>query len=184
MISLSALTLQACNSTEKDSTEAADSVNMQKDTSVAGPGIAVVEDDAKFVVEAANGGMTEVDLGKLATLKATNAKVKEFAGMMVTDHSKANEELKALAKNKNITLPDSVSSESKSTMKSLTEKSGADFDKAYVSEMVDDHKKDVSMFENASKNVKDPDLKAFVDKTLPVLKAHLEKITVIKDGMK
>jgi putative membrane protein len=184
MIALSALTFQACNSTEKDTTEAADSVNMQKDTSMAGPGIAVVEDDAKFVVEAANGGMTEVELGKLATLKATNAKVKEFAGMMVTDHSKANEELMALAKTKNITLPAAVNDESKKTMQDINEKTGADFDKAYVSEMVDDHKKDVSMFETASKNVKDPDLKAFVDKTLPVLKAHLAKITAINDGMK
>ncbi len=184
MIALSALMFQACNSGEKDGTELADSANMQKDTSMMGPGIAVVEDDAKFVVDAANGGMTEVDLGKLAAMKATNAKVKEFAGMMVTDHSKANEELMALAKAKNITLPDSVSSESKSIMKSLTEKSGAEFDKAYVSEMVDDHKKDVSMFENASKNLKDAELKAFVDKTLPVLKAHLEKISTIKDGMK
>ncbi|PJJ83262.1 DUF4142 domain-containing protein [Mucilaginibacter auburnensis] len=184
MIALSALMFQACNSAEKDSTETADSVNMEKDTSVAGPGIAVVEDDSKFVVDAANGGMTEVELGKLAQQKATNAKVKEFASMMVMDHSKANEELMALAKAKNITLPDSVSSESKSMMKSLSEKTGADFDKAYVNEMVDDHKKDVSKFESASKNLKDPELKAFVDKTLPVLKGHLDKITAIKDGMK
>lgn len=184
MIALSALTFQACNSVEKDSTEAADSANMEKDTSMTGAGIAVVEDDAKFVVDAANGGMTEVELGKVATLKATNAKVKEFAGMMVMDHSKANDELMALAKTKNITLPDSVNSESKDVMKKLSEKTGADFDKAYVSEMVEDHKKDVSMFENASKNVKDPDLKAFVDKTLPVLRAHLEKITAINDGLK
>lgn len=175
---------QACNNAGKDSTDTADSINTEKDTSVAGAGIAVVADDAAFAVEAANGGMSEVELGKLAQLKATNAKVKEFAEMMVMDHSKANEELKALAKTKNITLPDSVNSESKAMVKKLTEKTGADFDKAYVSDMVDDHKKDVAKFEDASKNLKDAELKAFVDKTLPVLKGHLAKITAINDGLK
>jgi putative membrane protein len=184
MIAVSAFALQACNSTEKDSTETADSANMQKDTSVAGPGIAVVEDDAKFVVEAANGGMSEVEFGKLAQQKASNAKVKEFGEMMVMDHSKANEELKALAKAKNVTLPDSLNADSKKMWEDLSKKSGADFDKAYVNMMVDDHKKDVGKFEDASKNLKDADLKAFVDKTLPVLKGHLDKITAIDNGMK
>jgi len=183
-MALAAWMFQACNNAGKDSTDKADSLNTEKDTSIAGPGIAVADDDSKFAVEAANGGMSEVELGKLAQMKATNAKVKEFAEMMVMDHSKANDELKALAKTKNITLPDSVNSESKDTAKKLTEKSGADFDKAYVSAMVDDHKKDVAKFEDASKNLKDADLKAFVDKTLPVLKGHLAKITAINDSMK
>jgi len=184
MIAVSALALQACNSTQKDSTETADSLNMEKDTSVAGPGIAVVEDDAKFVVDAGNGGMTEVELSKLALQKGTNAKAKEFADMMVMDHSKANMELKALAKAKNITLPDSINADSKKAWDDLNAKTGKDFDKAYVSTMVSEHKKTVSMFEDASKNLKDAELKAFVDKTIPVLKGHLDKITAISDGMK
>ena len=184
MIAVSALALQACNSTQKDSTETADSLNMEKDTSVAGPGIAVVEDDAKFVVDAGNGGMTEVELSKLAMQKGTNAKAKEFADMMVMDHSKANMELKALAKAKNITLPDSINADSKKAWDDLNAKTGKDFDKAYVSTMVSEHKKTVSMFEDASKNLKDAELKAFVDKTIPVLKGHLDKITAISDGMK
>jgi len=184
MIALSTWALQACNSTEKDSTETADSLNMEKDTSVAGPGIAVVEDDAKFVVDAGNGGMTEVELSKLAQQKATNAKAKEYADMMVMDHSKANDELKALAKAKNVTLPDSLNADSKKMWDDLNAKTGKDFDKAYVSTMVSEHKKTVSMFENASKDLKDAELKAFVDKTLPVLKGHLDKITAINDGIK
>lgn len=184
MIALTAFALQACNSTEKDSTETADSLNMEKDTSMAGPGIAVVEDDAKFVVDAGNGGLTEVELSKLAQQKATNAKAKEFADMMVMDHNKANEELKTLAKTKNVTLPDSLNADSKKAWEGLSKKSGVDFDKAYINAMVDDHKKTVSLFEDASKNLKDADLKAFVDKTLPVIKGHLEKVTAIKDGMK
>ncbi len=185
MIALSALMFQACNSAEKDSTETADSVNMEKDTSMAGPGIAVVEEDSKFVVDAANGGMTEVELSKLAQQKATNAKAKEFANMMVMDHSKANDELKALAKAKNITLPDSINADSKAMWEDLNKTAaGKDFDKSYVSKMVSEHKKTVAMFESASKDLKDADLKAFVDKTLPVLKGHLDKINSINDGMK
>lgn len=183
-MALSAWMFQACNNAGKDSTETADSLNTEKDTSTAGAGIAVVGDDAKFAVDAANGGMTEVELSKLAQQKATNAKVKEFADMMVMDHSKANEEMMALAKIKNITLPDSLSSESMSAVSDLSKKTGKDFDKAYASKMVDDHKKTVSMFEDASKNLKDPELKAFVDKTLPVIKGHLAKITAINDGLK
>jgi len=184
MIALSAWALQACNSAEKDSTATADSVNMEKDTSVAGPGIAVVEDDAKFVVDAANGGMTEVDLSKLAQQKATNAKARGFADMMVKDHSNANEGLKALAKAKNVTLPDSINADSKKMWDDLNAKTGKEFDKAYVNTMVSEHKKAVSLFENASKDLKDADLKAFVDKTLPVLKGHLDKITALNDGLK
>lgn len=183
-IALAAWMLQACNNAEKDSTETADSLNAEKDTSMTGPGIAVVEDDAKFVVDAANGGMTEVELSKLAQQKATNAKAKEFADMMVMDHTKANEELKALAKAKNVTLPDSLNADSKKAWDDLSKKSGVDFDKAYINAMVDDHRKTVNMFEGASKNLKDAELKAFVDKTLPVIKGHLDKVTVIKDGMK
>ncbi len=178
--------LFACNGTPKDSTDAADSVNKVKDTTTTGQtGIAVVADDAKFAVDAANGGMTEIELSKLALARATNAKVKEFADMMVADHSKAGEELKGVAKTKNITLPDSVNEDSKKAIADLSvKKAGADFDKAYVDKMVSDHKSTVDMFESASKNLKDADLKAFVDKTLPTIKGHLGHINAIHDGMK
>jgi len=189
---LSAFSLGACQS-NKDSKGAADSANEAKDTSrnsvsdtanAATPAIKVDESDAKFAVEAANGGMAEVVLGKLASEKAANKKVKDFGAMMVTDHSKADDELKALAHKLNITLPDSISSDESKTRDDLAKKSGADFDKDYVSNMVDDHKKDVKAFEDAAKNCKDSDLKAFANKTLPTLKMHLEAIEKIKKGMK
>ncbi|MBC7401419.1 MAG: DUF4142 domain-containing protein [Mucilaginibacter sp.] len=186
MIATAGLMFQACNSTPKDSTAAADSVNKVKDTTTTGQtGIAVVANDAKFAVDAANGGMTEIALSKLAIDRATNAKVKEFANMMVMDHSKAGEELMSVAKTKNITLPDSVNADSKKAIADLSaKKAGADFDKAYVDKMVSDHKATVDMFESASKNLKDADLKAFVDKTLPTVKGHLGHINAIHDGMK
>ena len=184
MMALAALSFQACTGA-KDSPETADSINAERDSSNAvAAGIAVDENDAKFAVDAANGGMAEVALSKLAQAKATNAKVKEFADMMVTDHSKANDELMALAKVKNITLPDSVSDEKKTEMMDLSKKAGKDFDKAYVNAMYDGHKKTVDMFESASKDAKDADIKAFVDKTLPTLKAHWDHIKAIHDSMK
>lgn len=184
MIAAIGLMLQACGG-PKDSTETADSVNAVKDTTTTGEtGIAVVAEDAKFAVDAANGGMTEVELSKLAETKAANAKVKEFAAAMIADHGKAGEELKAIAATKNITLPDSLSADSKAAWDELSKKSGAEFDKAYVDKMVAGHKSTVDMFESASKNLKDPDLKAFVDKTLPTIKGHLGHINALHDGMK
>lgn len=184
MIAAAGMVFQACHS-NTDSTSAADSANAVKDSTTNGStGIGVVADDAKFAVDAANGGMTEVELSKLAAAKAINADVKAFANMMITDHGKANEELKGIAATKNITLPDSVNADSKSAIEDLSNKSGADFDKAYVDKMVSDHKSTVDMFESASKNLKDPDLKAFVDKTLPVIKGHLDHINRIQSNMK
>jgi putative membrane protein len=134
--------------------------------------------------EAANGGMAEVELGKVASTKAANAEVKKFGQMMVTDHSKANEELKALAAKKGVDLPKEVDSSHKSIMDSLKNKTGADFDKEYVEEMVDDHEKDVAAFEDKAKNAKDADVKAFAEKTLPTLRKHLDAIKAIQAKMK
>ena len=184
MIALAACMFQACSG-NKDSAETADSINAERDSANAvEAGVAADEGDAKFAVDAANGGMAEVALGKLAEGKAVNAKVKEFAAMMIADHTKANDELMALAQSKNITLPQAVSSDKQATMDNLTKKSGSDFDKAYVDQMVDDHKKTISLFEDASKNAKDADLKAWADKTLPALRTHLEHINAIHDSMK
>jgi len=186
MIALTACAFQACQG-PKDSKAAADSANNVKDTTNTGKtgiGMSVDKGDAEFAVNAANGGMAEVELGKIAQANASNSKVKDFGAMMVMDHSKANDEMKALAKSKNITLPDSVSNDEKKSMDDLSKKTGKDFDKAYVSNMIDDHKKDIKEFEDATKNLKDADLKAFAEKTLPTLKKHLAAIQSIHDGMK
>ena len=121
----------ACNGPQKDGKEKADSANKSVDsTSKVEPnnGVAVSGPDAKFAVEAANGGMSEVMLGNLAKQKATNPQVKDFGDMMVMDHTKANDEMKQIAVAKKITLPDSVASEEKKLMADLSEKQGADFD--------------------------------------------------------
>jgi putative membrane protein len=140
--------------------------------------------DAKFAVEAADGGRAEVELGKLAMEKATDASIKNFGAMMVKDHAKANAELKQLAADKKITLPDSLGQDAQKLKKELSAKSGSEFDEAYVKAMVDDHKNDIKTFEEAKNVAKYPEMTAFISKTLPILKMHLNAIKKIQDQMK
>lgn len=187
LITLAAFSFQSCTSENKDSKELADSLNESKDTTTnvaATGGIAVVEEDAEFATKAATAGMAEVELGKLALNKSTNAQVKEFATMMVSDHGKANEELMTLATAKNITLPTTLDEDHQKTWDELNGKTGKDFDKKYVDDMVDGHKKVLDLMEKQAKDGADVDLKAFAAKTAPVVKAHLDMIKRIKDGMK
>jgi putative membrane protein len=127
-----------------------------------------------FITKAAEGGKAEVDLGNLASSKASSPDVKSFAQMMVTDHTKANDELMSIAKTKNVTLSTDLNSKDKSTRDKLDKLSGAAFDKAYMADMVKDHQADVKEFETASQST-DPDVKAFASKTLPTLRHHLEE---------
>jgi putative membrane protein len=187
MIAAAACTFQACHSGQKDAKETADSLNKTKDTTTNAMntgGIAVTSDDAKFATAAANGGMAEVALGKLALTKTSNANIKDFATMMVTDHSKANDELMSIAKTKNITLPAAVDSTHQKKMDDLTKLNGKDFDKAYVDAMVDGHKKTLSLMQDEAKDGKDADLKAFAAKTAPTVQMHLDAINKIHDGLK
>ena len=130
--------------------------------------------DRKFVENAARDGLAEVQLGQMAQQKAQHAQVKEFAGRMVTDHGKANEELKTLASSKGVQLPADTDKEHKGKADSLSKKSADKFDHEYMEEMVKDHKKDVKEFEKQSKNAKDADVRAFAAKTLPTLQEHLK----------
>ena len=110
--------------------------------------------------------------------------VKEFGAMMVADHSKANDELKTLATAKNITLPATLGEDTQEDVNELAKLSGKEFDKKYVSMMVDDHKEDVDAFKKAAEdNNIDPDIKAFAAKTLPTLQQHLDRINAIDKMM-
>lgn len=186
-ISAAAFAFQGCGNGNHDAKETADSLNKVKDTTsniAATGGIAVDKSDAEFSTKAAAGGMAEVELGKLALTKSTNAKVKEFATMMVNDHGKANEELKSIAKMKNITLPGALDDEHQKKMNDLNKKTGKDFDKDYVQAMIDGHKSTLKLMQDESKDGKDADLKAFATKTAPVVQAHLDMINKIHDAMK
>lgn len=154
------------NTTESNSTEVAEEQNEERLPSDD------AEDDAEFMVKAASGGMMEVELGRMALQKASDPKVKEFAQMMVDDHSKANEELKALAAQKNIALPATPGDEAQEHINELAKHSGAEFDKEYMELMTKDHQEDIDLFSEAAEDAEDPEIKAFAAKTLPVLKNH------------
>jgi putative membrane protein len=140
--------------------------------------------DKDFVMKAAQGGMAEVMLGQMASTKGTSPDVKNFGNRMVSDHGKANDELKQLAQNKGLALPSDTDQEHKSAADKLSAANGKDFDKQYISNMVEDHEKDVKEFEKASKDAKDPDLKAWASKTLPTLQDHLKMAKDTKAKLK
>ena len=137
---------------------------------------ALASGDREFIQTVAKGGMAEVALGELAGARAANADVKQFGLRMVQDHGKANEELAQLARDKRVEPPKEVDRTQKSVHDRLAKLSGDAFDRAYVEEMVKDHRKDVKEFERQSTRAKDTDLKAWVDKTLPTLRDHLKMI--------
>ncbi len=138
---------------------------------------------SSFTTKAAQGGMSEVQLGNLALAKAQSADVKQFAQQMVSDHTKANNDLKNVAAKKSVALPTDINDEQKSSMEKLSKLSGADFDKEYVKAMVEDHEKDVKEFTAQSQSGTDADVKAFATNTLPTLQSHLDMIKGIKDRM-
>jgi putative membrane protein len=139
-----------------------------------GTSSAMAPEDKEFMSKAGMGGLAEVQMGNLALQKASSADVKAFGQRMVTDHSKANEELQQLATTKGVALPTELAGEHKDAMEHLSSLSGKDFDKAYMKHMVEDHVKDVGEFEKASTTAQDSDLKAWAGKTLPTLKEHLQ----------
>lgn len=131
--------------------------------------------DSTFVKKAAQGGLAEVELGQLATQKASSEEVKKFGQRMVDDHSKANEQLKQVAAEKNIDVPQQLDAKDKATKARLEKLSGEQFDRAYMKYMVRDHQKDVAEFERESSIAKDPAIKNFAQQTLPTLKDHLKE---------
>lgn len=130
--------------------------------------------DQKFAMEAAQGGMMEVDLGQLAAQKAASQAVKEFGQRMVTDHGKANMQLQQIASMKGMSLPKALPADMKQEREKLAGTSGTEFDRMYMSHMVKDHEKDVKEFEMQAEKGADPALRSFAQETLPVLRQHLE----------
>ena len=137
----------------------------------------------KFMEEAATGGMMEVELGSMAQEKASSQAVKDFGERMVTDHTKAGDELKALAQEKSVTLPEAMTSKQQRSVDKLTELSGEEFDKEYMKMMVKDHEKDVKAYQKASEKVPDPTVQDFASKTLPTLKEHLQEAESVNDQL-
>jgi putative membrane protein len=185
------LAFWACHNQGKDSVEKADSANNAKrestitytDTSSHKAKMGVDKLTSSFMVNVADVGMTEIKLGQLAEDKAASMRVKTFGAMMVRDHSKAEKELQSLARDKNVTLPSSLSEDHQKKIDDLNKKRGLDFDRAYMDMMEDGHKSAIRDFENNKYN-KDPEVRSFVNKVLPKLIMHLDSVMKIKQALR
>jgi putative membrane protein len=142
--------------------------------SLAAPRLLATSPDEMFVLDVASDGTAEVELGNLASEKATSDDVKKFAQRMVTDHGKANDDLKTLAQSKNILLPATVDAKAKATHDRLAKLSGQAFERAYVQDMVAGHRKAIAAFKKESTSGKDPEVKAWATKTMPTIEEHLK----------
>jgi putative membrane protein len=135
--------------------------------------------DQDFMLAAAQGGMTEVKLGKLAATNGMRDDVKEFGQMMVMDHTAINDDLKALAAQKGVTLSDSLDAKHQAMVDKLTVLTGSAFDDAYINGMIKAHQKDAKAFKAEAATTQDADIKSFLDKSIPIVEAHLQHVTAL-----
>jgi putative membrane protein len=169
----------SCNS-GSDSAEAAKDSNAVKMDSTSADSTKMIpatvsKADQDFAVNTAIAGMTEIQAAQMAEQKTKAKDVKDYAEMMVKDHTAAADKLKTIATQKNITLPAALTPDAQKDLDNLQQETGNKFDKDYMAMMVSDHKKVISAFENESKNGSDADIRAFADSTLHTLRVHLDK---------
>jgi putative membrane protein len=137
---------------------------------------------SEFVAKAGAGGLAEVEMGEVGVQKASNGQVKAFAKRVVTDHTKANEQLVSVTKGKGLEIPSSRSPTHKAMMdKFRAADAGKDFDRAYMEHMIKDHQVDIELFETAADDVKlDAELRAYAKNNLPTLRDHLKQAQTIE----
>jgi putative membrane protein len=145
--------------------------------------LAVAASDKTFIMKAAQGGLTEIDAGKLAQEKGSSQDVKDFGAMMVKDHTANNDDLTALAKTKGVDAPTKLDSDHQKMVDNLSSKSGAAFDKAYIGAMVKGHTKMLALM-TSEESSSDADLKAFATKTSDAVQMHLTKAKDIQSSLK
>ncbi|MFD1187104.1 DUF4142 domain-containing protein [Pontibacter rugosus] len=136
-----------------------------------------------FMTKAASSNMLEIQAGQLAQQKGQMQEVKDYGQMMVTDHQKASDKMMQLAQQKNVVLPDSMSQAHMDKMQELRDKTGRDFDQAYMDLMVSSHEETISLFEDASNNLEDAEVKSFASSTLPTLRQHLDRAKQIQTNV-
>jgi putative membrane protein len=144
---------------------------------------AVSQKDRQFMTEAASGGVAEVKLGELAQQKASVAGVRDFGRRMVDDHQAADANLKQVADKLGVALPNALDTQDQATYDRLAKLNGAEFDRAYMQDMVADHRKDVADFQKESSAAQNPDLGDFVRKTTPTLQQHLAMAQQVQDSL-
>jgi putative membrane protein len=137
--------------------------------------------DASFLQKAAEDGLAEVQLGELAQHKALRDEVRQFAKRMSEDHAKANEQLKSIAAAHHVEIPTTLDRHHEREMNKLSGLIGGDFDRAYMSRMVREHRKDVAEFRKRARAKEQNDVTRFAASTLPVLESHLEMAQATND---
>lgn len=130
--------------------------------------------DNEFIMKAAESGVAEVMLGKLAQDRAQSGDVRSYGKMMEKDHSDANRELQNIALKKGVQVPVKLSQKHQADYDALRQKSETEFDRAFMDQMIKDHEAAIALFENEAKNGKDADIRSWAEKTLPVLREHLQ----------
>jgi putative membrane protein len=130
--------------------------------------------DREFATKAASGGLAEIQAAQLAEQRATSPQIKQFAQRMTTDHTAANTELQQIAKQANINLPSQPAGKDAAEEQKLRGLSGAAFDQAYAQGQLQDHRETVELFQKEASSGQDAALKAFAQKTLPILQQHLQ----------
>ncbi|NDK56960.1 DUF4142 domain-containing protein [Pontibacter fetidus] len=138
-------------------------------------------DDATFMSTAASSSMMEMQLSNMALQKAKDAKVKEFAQMIVDHHTKANQDLKTAASQLNLTVSEVIMPMHQKMIDELTNYTGSGYDEKYMDLMETAHKEDIRMFEAKSVNASNPAVKDFALKMIPTLRSHYEMATNIED---
>jgi putative membrane protein len=176
--------LAACNNPKaKDSVEKADSANQANMDSSLDRNNAVVvdEESSAFLVRVANSGMTETQLAAVAMQKAVLPAIRDFAAKLHRDHGALNDTVKNLAGQKNIILPDTMTSENQKEVDALTAKKGKNLDKEFIRLIINNHERIVEMFDKAQLDTKDLDIRAFAGKSLPMLKMHLDSARTLQE---
>lgn len=147
--------------------------------SLPGMAFAAGNPDESFFKDVAKAGMAEVAAGKMAESKGSSPAVKEFAAMMVKDHSAANAKLKKIAMAKGVDLPDGPGMMQKAMNEKTDLKSGDSFDKDYIRGQIKAHKDTIDLLQKEIDSGQDAEAKAFATETLPKVKTHLVKINKI-----
>ena len=179
----SAIIFAACNSNNSNGAYQSNSSSSDSVNSMASASASKTGADSAFMYKAADAGMMEIELGNYAMKNSQNKDVKNYASMMVADHTKAADELKGLASSENVTLPSALTTEHQEMVASMEKMSPKDFNKHYIDMMVSDHKKVIDAFKNESQNGKDSTIVAFASRTLPVLQKHLDSAQVVKQAI-
>ena len=138
--------------------------------------------DSRALRDMGEADLAEVEAGKLAAQKASSPEVKKFAQQMVDDHGKALSDDKSLAQSKGAQPPSSPNKKHQSAMKKMESMSGEEFDHAYMQQMVKDHQETLKKLQDASKNAKDPDIKAAATKMAPIVQQHLQMARSLSGG--